>query len=99
MAEETPTDSSENDAPSVFAIHKIYIKDSSFESPLSPQVFSQGAAPSVDVEMGIESSVIDGNKHYYEAVLKITVTARAEDRNAFLVEARSEEHTSELQSH
>ncbi len=75
-------------APDVaFNIEKIYVKDASFESPASPAVFldQSPGQPQVEIRMDVEhSAVSDG---YYEVVLAITATTKAQDKTLFLVEA------------
>lgn len=68
-----------------FAIKKIYIKDISFESPSSPQIFQEDKwAPEIDVNLSNRSAAI-GND-VYETILSITVTAKVEGKVAYLVE-------------
>jgi preprotein translocase subunit SecB len=70
-----------------FAMQKIYVKDVSFESPKSPQVFTSGEMqPQVNVQLNSShQAVADG---VYEVVIDITVTAQIEDSTAFLVEVK-----------
>lgn len=68
-----------------FVIQKIYVKDASFESPNSPAMFSEDDwAPEINVQLNTESNAIAEN--VVEVVLKITVTAKHNDKTAFLVE-------------
>lgn len=68
-----------------FAIQKIYLKDSSFETPNSPDVFRGEWKPKVSVDMTTETRKLDDKT--YETVLKVTVTAKLEDeRIAYLCE-------------
>jgi preprotein translocase subunit SecB len=57
---------------SYFALERIYIKDASFESPKSPEVFKKQWNPEVKVDLGNTSRKLGDN--LYEAVLSITVT-------------------------
>lgn len=69
----------------VFQIEKIYVKDLSLELPNAPQVFMQPAQPQLEVQIHNEAKqVAEG---LYEAVVTVTVTARAEDKTLFLAEA------------
>jgi len=70
-----------------FNLKKVYIKDISFESPQSPQIFLNEQAPEVDVQMNITHSRID-DSDLYEVVLTITVTAKGTDTNFFLCEVQ-----------
>lgn len=70
-----------------FAIQKIYLKDVSFESPNSPQSFTEGEwKPQVNVQ--INSANLAIAQDIYEVVLSITVTAKQNDKTAFLVEVK-----------
>ncbi|MEX0732608.1 MAG: protein-export chaperone SecB [Aquisalimonadaceae bacterium] len=67
-----------------FSIHKIYLKDSSFEVPGAPEIFRGEWKPQVNVDLGTETKRIDDNT--FESVLRITVTAKLEDKTAYLCE-------------
>lgn len=70
-----------------FNLKKVYVKDISFESPLSPQIFLNEQAPEVDVQMNITHSKLD-ESDLYEVVLTITVTAKSGESNFFLCEVQ-----------
>jgi len=87
MAEE---ETSVKDAGSgQFAPQKIYIKDLSFETPHSPEIFTEIFTgewnPAVNMNLSSEGKPI-GEK-LYEIVLTITVTVTMEEKTAYLVEA------------
>ena len=68
-----------------FSIEKIYIKDLSVEVPNAPEVFSEREAPTVNLDINSETrEVQDG---VFEVVLKVTITAKINDKALFLVEA------------
>ena len=69
-----------------FAIQKIYLKDVSFESPNSPQSFTSDKQPQINVQ--INSSNQGVAEDTYEVVLEITVTAKHDDKTAFLAEVK-----------
>lgn len=70
-----------------FAIQKIYLKDVSFESPNAPQVFADGEwKPEVNVQINSSHQAIAQDQ--YEVVLSITITARQNEKTAFLVEVK-----------
>ena len=70
-----------------FAIQKIYLKDVSFESPNSPQAFTDGNwQPQINVQLNSSNQSIADDT--FEVVLNITVTAKHEDKTAFLVEVK-----------
>lgn len=70
-----------------FNLKKVYIKDISFESPMSPQIFLNEQAPEVDVQMNITHSALE-EANLYEVVLTITVTAKGGDSTFFLCEVQ-----------
>ena len=72
------------DTQQQFVLQKIYVKDLSFETPNSPQVFLEKWEPDISLQLGNKASVLDGSIH--EVVLEVTVTAKLKDKTAFLVE-------------
>lgn len=70
----------------LFQLEKLYIKDSSYESPAAPQVFFENKSPEISVQIGISHSAVNAEQGLYEVVLAVTVTARAGDKNVFLTE-------------
>lgn len=71
-----------------FNLEKIYVKDISYESPNSPQVFLEKAAPDVNVQLGIEHTPLNQDEGLYDVVLTVTVTAKNSERAVFLAEAK-----------
>ena len=67
-----------------FQLQKIYLKDTSFETPNSPGIFTEKWEPEVNIEMQSTTTVLMDD--VYEVVLVLTVTAKVEDKTAFLVE-------------
>lgn len=70
-----------------FQIQKIYIKDVSFEIPGSPQIFQElqkGWKP--DINMQLNTNTQQLSQTAYEVVLSLTITAKHDDKTAFLVE-------------
>lgn len=80
MAEENTS----NQAERQFSIQKIYVKDISFETPNSPQVFTQTWEP--QVEFNLASSAQQIQDGVYEVGLTITLTVKLEQKTAYLVE-------------
>ncbi|MBF0263707.1 MAG: protein-export chaperone SecB [Gammaproteobacteria bacterium] len=68
-----------------FAIQKIYIKDVSFETPNSPQIFTEKKQPEINVDLNTSVNVLNEGD-IYEVVLRITVTAKIDENTAFLAE-------------
>ena len=68
-----------------FDLEKIYLKDISFESPNTPQVFMQkDFNRKVDMNMDIENLKLP-QADYYEVTLTVEVHAKNDEENAFLV--------------
>jgi len=67
-----------------FGIHSIYLKDVSFEAPNSPEVFKTQFQPAIEMNLNLETNHLEDN--IYEVVLSVTVSAKADDKAAFLVE-------------
>jgi preprotein translocase subunit SecB len=84
MAEENAA-ATEEQQPK-FIIQKIYTKDVSFESPNSPEIFRDEWKPKLDLQLGNEYKRIDEQNH--EIILTVTVTAKVEDKTAFIVEVK-----------
>ena len=77
----------ENAILSNLELKKIYIKDVSFESPSAPLVFTQmSSQPTIDMQVSLDNTLLEENESFYEIVLKVTITAKVEDKVAFLVE-------------
>ena len=70
----------------VFNVERVYCKDISFESPAVPYAFQEQSAPSINVQLNIDHSVLDDGEGLYEVVLMATVTAKQSDKALFLVE-------------
>ncbi len=68
-----------------FAVQKIYIKDISFETPHSPQIFADEWAPRVNMQLSSEASSI--HEDLNEVVLTVTLTVTLGEKTAYLVEA------------
>jgi preprotein translocase subunit SecB len=68
-----------------FSIKKIYIKDTSFETPNSPQIFQVKWEPEMDVHLHSHSSDLDAGE--YEVVLMVTAVVTVATKTAFLAEA------------
>lgn len=78
---------SEEQSQQQFAIQKIFIKDVSFESPNAPGVFTDGEwKPEVNVQINTEGKTLAEGMH--EVTLTVTVTAKQQDKTAFLVEVK-----------
>jgi len=80
--ENTPNDEQ------AFAIQKVFVKDISFESPNTPNIFlEKDWQPDVNLNLQSTSRTLDDN--VYEVVLSITVTAKLnEETTAYLAEVQ-----------
>jgi preprotein translocase subunit SecB len=77
--------SDENQQP-IFQPQRIYLKDLSLEQPNSPAIFLEQEAPSIEVsaDVGVEQ-LAEG---VFESTVTITLTARINEKVAFLVEGK-----------
>jgi preprotein translocase subunit SecB len=87
MAEAPKQDSqTQFETQTPLVIQKIYAKDISFETPNSPQIFlyKKQWEPEVSITLSHNSFLL--NEDIYEVVLGITVTAKVNDKTAYLAE-------------
>ena len=68
-----------------FSIQKIYTKDISFESPGSPNIFTEKWEPAVEFNLGTNATPLQDS--LFEVTLTVTVTVKTGDTTAYLVEA------------
>ena len=70
-----------------FNIQRIYLKDLSFESPMTPDVFtSMSSSPKVG--FNFESNINNITDDIYELTLFFNVKAEVEDKTLYLVELK-----------
>lgn len=69
-----------------FLIQRVYLKDVSFESPRSPQVFTEKWQPEIKLDLNNGSQKLDND--HYEVVLSLTVTVTNEKEVAYIVEIK-----------
>jgi len=69
-----------------FVIQKIYVKDVSFETPHSPQIFMEKWEPEVSLQINNNAAVLSEGVH--EVTLAVTVTAKLSDKVAYLIEVQ-----------
>lgn len=67
------------------SIQKIYVKDFSFESPHTPDVFTR-TDWSPKTNLNLRSSHKSGPENSHEVVLTITIEAKEDEQTFFLVE-------------
>ncbi|WP_455366065.1 protein-export chaperone SecB [Kaarinaea lacus] len=81
---ESDQNAANNPEQQQFAMQKIYVKDVSFETPNTPEVFTQEWKPDVNVQLDTSGKQIAPDVH--EVVLGITVTVKMNEKVAYLVE-------------
>ncbi len=67
-----------------FALQRIYVKDISFESPGAPDVFQQQWKPQINMDLNTASNKVSESQ--YEVVVSLSITAKVEEKVAFIVE-------------
>lgn len=83
MSEQNHNEAAVQEGPQ-FAIQRIYVKDVSFETPNSPEIFQVEWAPEIKLDMDTRSNKLADN--VFEVVLALTVTASIGEKTAFLCE-------------
>lgn len=70
----------------VFQIQRVYLKDVSLEQPNSPAILLDPEQPSVDIQLGVQTSpVAEG---LFEVTVTATVHTKINEKTVFLVEAK-----------
>lgn len=67
-----------------FAIQRIYLKSLNYAAPSSPAIFQEEWKPTIDMQ--IQTNTTKLNEGLHEAVIKITVTGKSNDKPIFTVE-------------
>lgn len=67
-----------------FAIQRLYVKDSSFESPHSPHVFFEEWNPELDLDLTTKINDVGNDKH--EVVLTVKTTVKMKEKIVFVAE-------------
>jgi preprotein translocase subunit SecB len=70
----------------LFQIQRVYLKGLSLEQPNSPAIFLEQASP--DIEVALSTIAEKHDEHIYESTVTITITAKIDDKVAFLIEAK-----------
>lgn len=73
-------------AQASFSLETVYIKDMSFESPNSPQVFLRQEQPQLDIDIDIQHNKLDDDDDLYEVILPLSVEAKVDNKTVFLAE-------------
>lgn len=69
-----------------FAIHKIYIKDISFEAPSTPASFQPNWQPQHHLDLNTRARNL--GEHQFEVVLSLTVNVKNNEETAYLIEVQ-----------
>lgn len=67
-----------------FALQKIYVKKSSFDSPDPAQVFRSEWKPAITMDLNTSHEQIE--EGLYEVTITLSITAENQDKRAFMVE-------------
>jgi preprotein translocase subunit SecB len=91
MADESKTGQAEipaagDAAQGQFGVQKIYMKDMSFETPRSPQVFQEEWSPAVNMDVSNSASALTDK--LFEVVLSVTITVKSGDQPVYLAEVQ-----------
>ena len=88
MAEEQNQDvAAEGQQPQAqFQLHKLYLKDASFELPKAPQIFQDDGQ--VEIKLNLAQKVENLAEGVKEVMLTVTVTATIGEKTAYLAEAQ-----------
>lgn len=70
----------------VFSIQRVYLKDASVEIPNAPQIFLEQKAPSIEIAIDVGAQRLADV--IFESEVTITLTARIDDKVAYLIEAK-----------
>ena len=84
MADEANNGAAGAAAATQFVLQKLYVKDASFETPNSPQVFQEEGQPQLQLNMAQKIATLSEN--VYEVVLTVTLTCTLNGKNAYLAE-------------
>ena len=85
MAEEEAVAGQSDEDQKIIRLQKIYMKDVSFETPNSPEIFTLEWQPTLRIE--IDSNASSMHDDLYEVVLALTATVSVADKTAYLAEA------------
>lgn len=69
-----------------FELQHIYVKDVSFESPNTPEVFKKKWEPEISLDLNTKSRPIE--KELFDIVLTVTVNAKVADSVAYIAEVQ-----------
>lgn len=87
MSQDTTQEGQGQPSEVQFALHRIYLKDVSFEAPNSPEVFQQ-FQPNIALDITLSTRAVADD--FYEVVIGVTAEAKQTESNTtmFLVEVQ-----------
>lgn len=69
-----------------FALDRVYLKDISFESPNSPEVFRKEWKPEFKMDLNTKHKPMPDHPHVFEVSVCVTLTATVEGMTAYIAE-------------
>lgn len=81
-----PQQAEDNIQQKNFMIHRLYLKDLSFEAPECPQIFQQDWQPEMSFDLNSHHHKI--SEDAYEVMLHATLTTKLHDKIAYIIEAQ-----------
>jgi preprotein translocase subunit SecB len=84
MADEAPPPNQSDDSAKAIIPQKVYLKDVSFETPSSPDIFTREWQPKLSIEIDNQTSSVAEDT--FETVLTVTATVKVSEATAFLAE-------------
>ena len=69
-----------------FGIQRLYLLDSSFESPNAPEIFQTEWKPELNLDLATNSKKLEDGVHQVE--LKVTATVKVGEQTAFIAEVK-----------
>jgi preprotein translocase subunit SecB len=69
-----------------FMIQRVYVKDLSFETPNTPDIFREEWEPKLNLDLNTSHKKLEDN--VYEVVLDVTATVNNKENVAFLAEVK-----------
>ena len=70
----------------IFQLQSIYLKDLSLEQPNSPAIFLEQKMPDLDIMINVAVDALADTT--FETTVTVTLTAKIEDRVAYLIEGK-----------
>jgi len=81
------TDTTQNPEEAQFQIHKLYVKDVSFEIPSGADAFKTEWKPELNIQLNTKHSGLS-EKHTYEVILTVNCSVSCEGKEAFKTEVQ-----------